>query len=96
MLGTLPDNLKNSQKIHLPFQNFQNPILTQIKALLQVSYDLYQANTVTYDFIANSLAEEAKRLGDRTPRLVAYVNTRGKKAPESGVIVAGGAIFTRF
>ena len=32
--------LNNLQKIRLLFQNFQNPILTQIKASFQVSYDL--------------------------------------------------------
>ena len=49
--------LNNLQKIRLLFQKFQNPIITQIKASLQFSYDLDQANTVTYDFIANSPAE---------------------------------------
>ena len=50
--------LNDSQKIRLLFQKVQNPILTQIKASPQVSYDLYQANTVTYDFISNSMAAE--------------------------------------
>ena len=53
-------------------------------------------NTVTYDFIFNSLAEEAASLGNHTPRGVADVNTCGKKAPESGVKGAGGEIFTLF
>ena len=39
-------------------------ILTQIKASLQVSYDLEQANTVTYNVIAKSLTVEATSLGD--------------------------------
>ena len=43
--------LNDLQKTRLQFQKVQNPILTQIKASLQVSYDIYQANTVTYDFI---------------------------------------------
>ena len=73
--------LNESQNIHLLFQKVQNPILTQIKASLQVSYDLNQSNTVTYDFISNSLVVEAASLGDHTPRGVADVNTRGKKAP---------------
>ena len=55
--------LNYSQKIRLLFQKFQNPIMTQIKASPQVSYDMDQANTVTYDFIANGLAAEASILG---------------------------------
>ena len=35
--------LNDLQKIRLLFQKFQNPILTQIKASLQVCYDMYQA-----------------------------------------------------
>ena len=49
------DILNDLQKIRLIFQKVQNPILTQIKSSLQVSYDLDQGNTVTYDFISNSL-----------------------------------------
>ena len=70
--------------------------MTQIKASLQVSYDLDQANTVTHDFISNILVVEAESLGDHTPQGVADVNTRVKKAPDSGVKGAGGAIFTGF
>ena len=88
--------LNNSQKIRLLFQKFQNPIITQIKASLQVSYDLEQANTVIYDFIANSLAEEASSLGYHTPWGVRGINTLGKKAPESSVKGAGGTIFNGF
>ena len=33
--------LNNLQNIRLLFQKIQNPILTQIKASLQVYYDLY-------------------------------------------------------
>ena len=86
----------DSQNICLLFQKVQNPILTQIKASLRVSYDLDQANTVTYNFISDSLAVEATSLGYHTPQGVADVNTCGKKAPESGVKGAGGAIFTWF
>ena len=39
--------LNDSQKICVLFQKVQNPILTQIKASLQVSYNLDQANKVT-------------------------------------------------
>ena len=72
--------LKNSQKIHLLFQKVQKPIMTQIKASLQVSYDLDQANTVTYEFIYNIMAAEAASIGYHTPQGVADVNTCGKKA----------------
>ena len=72
--------LNDSQKICLMFQKVQNPILTKIKASLQVYYDLNQANMVTYNFISNSLAVEATSLGKHIPRGVEDVNTRGKKA----------------
>ena len=55
-----------------------------------------QANTVAYDFISNSLAAEAASLVGHNPQRVADVNTRGEKAPESGVKGAGGAIFIGF
>ena len=55
-----------------------------------------QAKTVTYDWISNSLAAEAAIIGDHNPWGVAYVNTCGEKAPESGVRGAGGTIFTGF
>ena len=90
------DILNESHQIRLPLQKVQNPILNQIKASLQVSYDLYQSNTMTYDFIANSLVEEAKILGDYTYQGVGEVNTRGNNAPQIVVKVAGGAIFTGF
>ena len=90
------DILNDSQNIRLLFQKFHNPILNQIKPSLQVSYDLDQANTLTCDFIANSLAAEASSLGDHTHPVVANVNTRGEKAPERGVKGSGGTIFTWF
>ena len=90
------DIINDSQKIRLIFQKVQNPILTQIKASLQVSYDMDLANTVTYDFISNSLAAEAASLGDHTPLGVADINTCGEKAPDNGVKGAGGANFTGF
>ena len=74
----------------------QNPILTQIKASLQVTYYLDQSNTVTYPFISNILAADAASLGDNTPRGYGQVNTLGNKLPESGVKGEGGAIFTGF
>ena len=61
------DIINDSQKIRLLLQKVQNPILTQIKASLQVSCDLNQANTVIYNFISISLAEEAATLGYHTP-----------------------------
>ena len=87
------DILNDSQNIRLLFQKVQNPIMTQIKASLKVSYDMYQANTVTYDFISNSLESEAASLGDHNLRGVTDVKTCGEKAPESGIKGAGGAIF---
>ena len=54
--GEIPND---SHNIRLIFQKVQKPILTQIKESLQVSYDMDQANTVTYDLISNILAAEA-------------------------------------
>ena len=88
--------INDSHKIRLLFQKFQNPILTQIKVSIQIYYDMDQANTVTYDFIYNSLEAEAVRIGDHNTQGVTDVNTCGEKAPESGVKGAGGAIFTGF
>ena len=59
--------LNDLQKICLIFQKFENPILTQIKASIQVSYDPDQVNTFTYDFIAKSIAAYAASIGDHTP-----------------------------
>ena len=53
-----------------------------------------QSNTVTYDFISNSLASEATILVYHTPQVVTNVNTCGKKSPERGVKGAVGAMFT--
>ena len=75
------ETLNDLQKIRLLFQKVQNLIWNQIKASPQVSYDLDQANIVTYDVIANSLDSEALSIGYHTPRGVADVNTRGKKSP---------------
>ena len=88
--------LNDLQKIWLIFQKFQNPILTQIKESLQVSYDMDQANTVNHKFISNSLAAEAASIGYHNPWGVADVNTCDEKAPESGVKGAGDPIFTGF
>ena len=88
--------LNDSQKIRLPFQKVQNPILTQIKASLQVSYDMDQSKKATYDFIAKSLEAYAVSIGDPPPRGVADINTRGKKTLESGIKGEGGAILTGF
>ena len=69
--------INDSQKICIIFQKVQNPILTEIKAALQVSYDLYQDNTVTYELIAKILATESSSLGDHNPTEVGDINTRG-------------------
>ena len=68
--------------------------MNQIKASLQVSCDVDQSNTVTYDFISNILVAETASLGDHNPRGVADVNNCGKKALDSGVKGAGSPIFT--
>ena len=39
--------LNDSNNIRLLFQKVQNLIMTQVKVSLQVSYNMYQANTVT-------------------------------------------------
>ena len=88
--------LNESQKIRSLFQRVKNLILTQIKALLQVSYNMEQANTVTYDFISSSLAAENASIVYHNPRGVMDVNNCGKKAPESGSKGECGAIFTCF
>ena len=90
------DILNDLHKIRLLYQKVQNPILTQIKASLQVSYDMDQSNTVTYNFIYNSLAAEAASLWYHNPQGVVDVNTHAEKAPESGIKGAGGAIFAGF
>ena len=87
--------LNDLQKIRLLFQKVQNPILTLIKASLQVSYDMDQANTVTYDFIWNIQAAENASIRDHNPRGVTDVNTCGNKSPEIGDKGVGGAICTR-
>ena len=74
------DILNDSQKIRLLFQKVQHPILPQIKVSLQVSYDLYRSNAMTYNFISNSMEEEVASIGNHNPRGVADVNTRGKKS----------------
>ena len=45
----------DSQKIQIIFQKVQSHILTQIKASLQVSYDIKKSNSATYDIIYNRL-----------------------------------------
>ena len=77
--------LNDSQNIRLLSQKVQNPILIQIKASLQVSYDMDQANVVTYDFISSSMAAEAASIGDHNSRGFADVNTCAEKVPESGI-----------
>ena len=88
--------LNDSQNIRLLFQKFQNPILTQIKLSLQVSYDMDQANIVTYKFIVKSLEAEAASLGDHTLQGVGGISTCDEKAPEISIKGAGGTILTWF
>ena len=70
--------------------------MTRVKDSLQVSYDLDHSNTVTCEFIANRLVEEAASLGEHNSQGVGDVNTRDNKVPESGVKRAHGAIFNEF
>ena len=51
---------------------------------------------VTYDLIANILAEEAESLVEHIPRGVGDLNARGKKSPESSVKRTCGEIFNVF
>jgi hypothetical protein len=92
--------LTNAQKIRLLFQKVQSPSLTQVKSALKVQSDLdVGGSTVTYDFIANSLAVEAASLSDYVPnRQASGVDSKGAKdsAPASGVKGQDGTIFTGY
>ena len=88
-----------AQKIRLLFQKVQSPAMTQVKNALQVQYDLDQGDTVTYDFIVNSMAADAANQPDHVPNR----NTSGVgshsgngEAPSSGVKGSNGAIFTGY
>jgi hypothetical protein len=59
--------LTDAQKIRLLFQKVHSPSLTQVKNALQVSYDLFKAGEVAYDFLANSMAAEAASLPRQSP-----------------------------
>ena len=49
------------QKIWILFHKVYIPILTHIKNILQVSYELYQYKSVAFNFIFNRVvAEESK------------------------------------
>ena len=89
--------LTNAQKIRLLFQKVQSPSLTQVKSALKVQSDLdVEGNSVTYDFIANSMAAEAASLPDYVPnRQASGVESYGAKgpAPSSGVKGQDGAIY---
>ena len=87
----------DSQKIRLLFSKVQAPNLVQVKSALQVAYDLDGDTSVTYDFIANSLAVEATGTPDFAgSRQAAGVETQGGGAPVSGVRGSDGAIYTGF
>jgi hypothetical protein len=92
--------LTNAQKIRLLFQKVQSPNLTQVKSALKVQSDLDVGGlTVTYDFIANSLAAEAASLPDYVPnRQASGLDSHGGKgsSPESGVKGPDGTIFTGY
>ena len=78
--------LTNAQKVRLLFQKVQCSNLTQVKSALQVQSNLdVGGDTVTYDFIANSLAAEAAALPDYVPnRQASGVESKGS-APVSGI-----------
>jgi hypothetical protein len=66
MFAGFEDNgevLNDAQKIRLLFQKVQAPVLTQVKSALQVQHDLDAGGTsVTYNFIANSMAATTTNL----------------------------------
>ena len=67
---------------------FESPRLTQVKNILQVSYDLDQYKSVTFDFISNSMAAEAPNLPENSPNHQANgVETQGgrRSAPKCGI-----------
>jgi hypothetical protein len=91
--------LNNAQKIRLLFQKVQSPNLAQVKSALKVQSDLDVGGmTVTYDFIANSLAAEATSSIDIPNRNASGLDSQGGKgsAPESGVKGPDGNIFTGY
>ena len=89
--------LTNSQKVRLLFQKVQCSTLTQVKSALQVQSNLdIEGDTVTYDFIANSLAAEAAAMPDYVPnRQASGVESKGS-APVSGIKGPDGAIFVGY
>jgi hypothetical protein len=85
----------------LLFQKVQSPNLAQFKSALKVQSDLDVGGmTVTYDFIANSLAAEATSsiVFDIPNRNASGLDSQGGKgsAPESGVKGPNGNIFTGY
>jgi hypothetical protein len=91
--------LNNAQKIRLLFQKVQSPNLAQVKSALKVQSDLDVGGmTVTYDFIANSLAAEATSSIDIPNRNASGLDSQGGKGsvPESGVKGPDGNIFTGY
>jgi hypothetical protein len=92
--------MTDPMKIRLLFQKVQHPKLEVVKSALKVQSDMDVAGTVTYDFIANSMAAEAARLPEHTPnRQASGVDTHGggkRSAPESGVKNRDGTIYTGF
>ena len=94
--------LTNSQKVRLLFQKVQCSTLTQVKSALQVQSNLdIEGDTVTYDFIANSLAAEAAAMPDYVPNRQASgveskrVGFKGPTAQSLWSIIRIGVPFPR-
>ena len=67
--------------------------------IFQVSYYLDQYKAVMFDFIANSMTVEASNLSENFPSCQASgLETQGKRgsAPDCGIMVLCGSIFTGF
>jgi hypothetical protein len=91
--------LNDAQKIRLLFQKVQAPVLTQVKSALQVQHDLDAGGTsVTYNFIANSMAATATNLTEVARSNVSGWDSQGGKdlAPESGVRDKSGTACTGY
>jgi hypothetical protein len=91
--------LSNAQKIRLLFQKVQAATLEVTKSALQVQSDLDQdGDTVTYDFIANSMSVVAeKSVSFAENRRASGVATgQGGEAPSSGINKPDGSIFTGY
>ena len=91
--------LTDQQKIRLLFEKVQSLVSTQVKASLQVSYNLDQTSDVTFDFIANSLAAEVASLPEYAQtRQASKIDSsrRTGDAPTQGIKLSNGAKITGY